>query len=66
MTLQHISGILLILLSLVLLCFPRQIWMLTEAWKNSKTATPSTAYGIVLRCAGAVFLVSGFIVFFII
>ncbi len=63
---EHISGILLLLLSLLLLCCPKQIWKWTEAWKTekSKTATCSNAYVIVLRGVGTVLLIAGFLVLF--
>jgi hypothetical protein len=63
MTQEHISGMLLMLISLLLLLFPKQIWKIAEAWKNSETTAPSKGYIIVLRCVGIVFLLIGFIVF---
>ena len=63
MTQEHISGILLMLISLLLLFSPRQICKVTEAWKNSEKTTPSHAYVIVLRCVGIAFLIIGFIIF---
>jgi hypothetical protein len=67
MTQEHISAFILILLSLVMLFFPKQIWETTEAWKTekSKTVTCSKAYAIVFRCVGAVFLIAGFVVLLI-
>ena len=63
MTQEHISGMLLILISLLPLLFPKQIWKVTEAWKISGTIAPSKGYIIVLRCVGIVILLTGFIVF---
>ena len=66
MTQEHISGILLLLLSLLLLCYPKQIWKWTEAWKTKKseTAACSNAYAIVLRGVGAVLLIASCLVLF--
>jgi len=61
---EHSSGILLLLVSLLLLFFPRQIWKVTEAWKNSKNTSPSKAYSIVLRCLGVIFLIAGILLLF--
>ena len=63
MTQEHILGILLMLISLLILLFPKQIWKIAEAWKNSEPTAPSKAYVIVLRCVGIVFLIIGFIGF---
>ncbi|WP_422678807.1 DUF6199 family natural product biosynthesis protein [Clostridium thermosuccinogenes] len=54
---------LLMLFSLKLLFFPRQLWNVAEEWKNSEAVTPSKAYVIALRCIGIVFLITGFTVF---
>lgn len=57
----HSSGIWLLLISLLLLYSPRQIWEVTETWKNSETLAPSKNYNIVLRCVGTVFIITGFV-----
>jgi len=63
MTQEHIAGLSLMLISLLLLLLPNQIWKVTEAWKNSTTTGPSKGYIIVLRCVGIVLIIVGFIVF---
>ena len=60
---EKIAGLLLMLISLLLLLFPNQIWKITEAWKNSESISPSKGYINVLRCVGIVFLIIGIVVF---
>lgn len=62
MTQEHIAGILLILIALAILIFPKQIWRLAESWKNKEQAVPSDIYIMVVRCVAAVFLIAGIVV----
>jgi len=63
MTQEHIAGLLLMFISILLILFPNQIWKVTEAWKSSTTTAPSNGYIIVLRCVGIFLIIVGFIVF---
>ena len=60
---EQMAGLSLMIISLLLLRWPNQIWKVTEAWKNSAITVPSKGYIIVLRCVGVFIMTVGFIVF---
>ncbi|SDX93468.1 DUF6199 family natural product biosynthesis protein [Eubacterium barkeri] len=62
MTQEQIAGILMILIALVILILPKQIWKVVESWKNKEQVAPSDAYILVVRCVALVFLIVGIVV----
>ncbi|MEG0825350.1 MAG: hypothetical protein RSG86_06350 [Oscillospiraceae bacterium] len=62
MTQEQIAGILIILIALVILIFPKQVWKIAESWKNNDKVPPSDTYLVVVRCVASAFLVVGIVV----
>lgn len=61
---EHIAGILLALIALAILIFPKQIWKFAESWKNKEKSAPSDSYLVIVRCVAAVLLIVGIVVMF--
>lgn len=62
MTQEQIAGILLVLISIAIMIFPKLIWKIAESWKNKEKVAPSDSYLIVARCVGAGLLIVGIVV----
>lgn len=62
MTQEQIAGILLVLISVAILIFPKQIWKIAESWKNKEKVAPSDSYLVVVRCVAVGLLIVGIIV----
>ena len=59
-----LGGILLIIIGLLMLCFPNVVYSITENWKSDTSNEPSEMYKIHIRIRSIGFLFVG--IFFII
>lgn len=57
---EQTAGIVLSLIGLIMLVFPKQIWRIAESWKSEERAgRPSVAYLAVMRIVSIMFFTAG-------
>ena len=59
-----LGGILLLIIGVLMFCFPDAVYSITELWKSDYSGEPSDAYKVHIRIKSVVFLFLG--IFFIV
>lgn len=54
---EIVGAVLMGLIAIILIAFPKQVWHVTESWKNKQQTEPSEGYLMIVRCVGIVLLV---------
>ena len=56
-----LGGILLLIIGVLMFCFPDAVYSITELWKSEYSGEPSDAYKVHIRIKSVVVLFSGIV-----